>query len=114
MPLGAYAVLSAPTIWPKTAPRIFSVTVSPQSISSANRRQVDWNAVAFAPNENRESFLFCIHFLKYWRVELVLMQQLYFRLNFRSQVRVCRSQIHKAWSRSPTAWIRFGHFSVFG
>jgi hypothetical protein len=114
MPLGAYAVLLAPTIWPKTAPGIFSVTVSPQSISSANRRQVDWNAVAFAPNENRESFLFCIHFLKYWRVELVLMQQLYFRLNFRSQVRVCRSQIHKAWSRSPTAWIRFGHFSVFG
>jgi hypothetical protein len=30
-------------------------------------------------------FYFAIHFLKYWRVELVLMQQLHFRLNFRSQ-----------------------------
>ena len=28
IPLGAYAVLSAPTIWPKTAPDIFSVNVN--------------------------------------------------------------------------------------
>jgi len=27
-------------------------------------------------------FYFAIHFLKYWRVELFLMEQLHFRLNF--------------------------------
>jgi hypothetical protein len=41
------------------------------------------------------------------------MEQLHFRLNFRGQVRVCRSQTHRAWSRSPTVWIRFGHFQFW-
>ena len=85
MPLDAYAVLSAPTIWPKTAPGIFNVNVN----RNLFRPLIAVKSIeTLSPLRERcqigRHFYFAIHFLKYWRVELALMKQLHFRLNFRS------------------------------
>jgi hypothetical protein len=80
MPLDAYAVLSAPTILPKTAPDIFRVNVNRNLFRPLTAvKSIETLSPLRDGCQIGRHFYFAIHFLKYWRVELFLMEQLHFR-----------------------------------